>query len=176
MLRDEKNELVSDRHEIAEILNGHFESIFEEEVLTEIPYIEIRTKQRLRKEDNLKKLTKSRLNDLNGEESMGCDEFHPLVLKNCAKAFSITLDKIFTKSIPESKIPNFWRLANVSPIFKKGDRVNRTNYRQISYTVSYTSPVCNLLESFVRGVMINHLTKNKLLAKSNMVSFRIKAV
>ena len=63
---------------------------------------------------------------------MGCNEIHPLVLKNCIKAFSIPLDKIFNKPISESKIPNLWRLENVSPIFKKGDRVNRTNYIQVS--------------------------------------------
>ena len=158
VLRDDKNELVSDRHEIAEILNGHFESIFEGEDLTEMPYFEIRTKERIRKEDILKEINpiefEKRLNHLNREKSLSCDEVHPLVPKSCAKKFSIPLDKIFTKSISESKIPNFWRLANVSPIFKKGERVNRTNYRKISFT----SEVCKVLECFVRCVMINHLT------------------
>ena len=51
VLRDDNNELVSERNEIAEILNDHFESISEEEDLTEMPYFEIRTKERLRKED-----------------------------------------------------------------------------------------------------------------------------
>ena len=32
------------------------------------------------------------------------------------------------------KTPNLWRLANVSPIFKNGSRVDRKNYRPVSLT------------------------------------------
>ena len=100
-------------------------------------YFEIRTEEILRKEDVLKKNpneVEKRLNGLNGEKNMSCDEIHPLAFKNCAKAFSLPLDKIIYKPISVSKIPNLWRLAKVSPIFKKGDRVKRTNYRQVSLT------------------------------------------
>jgi hypothetical protein len=44
------------------------------------------------------------------------------------------LTKIFQKSIETRKIPNTWKLANVTPLHKKGPKQQVTNYRPISLT------------------------------------------
>ena len=55
--------------------------------------------------------------------------------------------------------PNEWKNANVTPIHKKGDRTDPSNYRP----VSLTSQVCKVLESIIVDKITEHLTKNNLL-------------
>ena len=44
----------------------------------------------------------------------------------------ISLAILFNTSIETSQFPNFWKLARVTPIFKGGDRSDKSNYRTIS--------------------------------------------
>jgi len=60
------------------------------------------------------------------------------------------------------EVPEDWKLANVTTIFKKGKRSDPGNYRP----VSLTSVCCRILESIIRDSMMDHLIKNKLLRDS----------
>ena len=62
---------------------------------------------------------------------------------------------IFQESLRVGEMPVDWRKANVTPIFKKGDRTDPANYRP----VSLTSQVCKILESIVRDKMQEYLEK-----------------
>ncbi|CAF1029261.1 unnamed protein product [Brachionus calyciflorus] len=52
-------------------------------------------------------------------------------------------------------------MANVTPIFKKGDRCDRMNY----IPVSITSVVCRIMEKIIRNILLRHLTQNGLFSK-----------
>ena len=54
------------------------------------------------------------------------------MLKNCAASIAYPLYIIFNKSFHTGFIPNDWKLANVVPVFKKGDKALVENYRPIS--------------------------------------------
>ena len=60
----------------------------------------------------------------------------------------------------EGKLPSAWKIAEVKPIFKKGDKSNPGNYRP----VSLTPIVCRIFESFVRDALYDHLVSTKLLS------------
>ena len=62
----------------------------------------------------------------------------------------------------EGVVPEDWRIANVTPIFKKGSRTNPSNYRP----VSLTSVPGKVMESLVKNTMMDFLTRNKLIRKS----------
>ena len=66
-------------------------------------------------------------------------------------------------------MPDDWKLANVTPIFKKGSKTLPCNYRPISLT----SVVCKLLETLIRDKLISHLEENHLL-KNTQHGFRNK--
>jgi hypothetical protein len=69
---------------------------------------------------------------------------------------------IFRKSMKEGTVPEDWREANVTPIFKKGKKSCPGNYRP----VSLTSICSKLMESVVRDTMTTHLTNNNLIGPS----------
>ena len=56
-------------------------------------------------------------------------------------------------------VPKDWKNANVTPIFKKGQRSLASNYRP----VSLTSICSKVMESILRDSIIDHLEGNRLI-------------
>ncbi|CAL4222368.1 unnamed protein product, partial [Meganyctiphanes norvegica] len=79
----------------------------------------------------------------------GTDNIHPHVLRETAS------------SLRAGETPEDWRKANITPIFKKGNRNDPANYRP----VSLTSQVCKVLETIVREQLFIHLKSNNLLSE-----------
>ena len=59
---------------------------------------------------------------------------HPRVLRELADIIARPLSIIFEKSWRTGDVPEDWRKANVTPIYKKGSRENPGNSRPISLT------------------------------------------
>ena len=68
---------------------------------------------------------------------------------------------LFQQSIDKGEIPKEWSLANICPLFKKGDRALACNYRP----VSLTCVPCKLLEHIVCSNIMAHLDEHKLLSE-----------
>ena len=66
---------------------------------------------------------------------------------------------IFDISFQEGIIPEDWRDAQVTPLYKKDEKANPSNYR----SVSLTSIVCKVMEGFVRDKVTQHLSEHSLL-------------
>jgi len=56
------------------------------------------------------------------------DEIPNIVLKNCAKQLAPGVAVLFQTSINSGVLPKDWTDANVTPVFKKGDRHAAENY------------------------------------------------
>ena len=106
--------------------------------------------------DKVKKL----LQCLNPTKSCGPDECHPRMLKETAESLSVPIHKLFTTSLQTGALPSQWKEANVTCIFKKGDKSSPGNYRP----VSLTSVLCKTLEKIVREEIMKHLNKHDLLS------------
>ena len=78
-----------------------------------------------------------------------------------------SLTIIFEKSLNESVLPQIWKQANVTAIYKKGDKSKPENYRPISLT----SVPCKLMERLIRDELVEHMSRNNFLAHFNMASF-----
>ena len=69
------------------------------------------------------------------------------------------LATLFSKSLEHGKIPDDWRMSNVTPIYKlKGSKSQPGNYRP----VSLTSNVCKLMEKVVNRALGKHLENGVL--------------
>ena len=98
------------------------------------------------------------LKSLNPNKSPGPDEIHPLLLKECAQDLSTSLCTLFNLSLRQGKYPSEWKLANISPVFKKGSRSLVSNYRPVSL-LSIISKLCErcVLKKLLPKV-IHHLS------------------
>jgi hypothetical protein len=101
---------------------------------------------------------KKLLCEVNVNKSMGPDEVHPRVLKELANCIYMPLYCIMRQSIDEGVLPEIWKLANVTPIFKSGDKMSAGNYRP----VSLTSQVCKICEKIIRQRIVNFLENNNM--------------
>ena len=60
------------------------------------------------------------LRKLKSDKSPGPDNLHPRVLKECAAELARPLTLLFKTSMKDGTLPQAWKEANVTPIFKKG--------------------------------------------------------
>ena len=65
---------------------------------------------------------------------MGPDEIHPRVLRELAEVIAKPLSIIYQRSLLTGEVPEVWRLANVTSIYKKGCKEDPGNYRPVSLT------------------------------------------
>jgi hypothetical protein len=94
-----------------------------------------------------------KLATLDETKAMGVDNIPAIVLKNCAKEFAKPLELLFNKSLQEKSLPKVWKSAVITPIFKKGDKSNPSNYRPISVVPI----IAKVLESIVLEALQAHL-------------------
>jgi len=85
-----------------------------------------------------------------------------MTFNHIAEEVCHALTIILRKSLNQGDISEDWRIANVSPIFKKGSRGKASNYRP----VSLDSQVSKIYESILRDAIMEHLVKNQLIWES----------
>jgi len=126
-------------------------TIFEPEIHTEINNIIITPE-----------CVEKKIRKLKTSSAPGPDQIHPRILKECVKEVSIPLAMIYQKSIEEGELPEDFKQTNISPLYKKGDKLQTSNYRPINMA----SVPGKLLESLVKDALLNHLEGNNLLHDS----------
>jgi len=104
---------------------------------------------------------RDRLLKLKTFKSPGPDGIHPKLLNNCADAAATPLSLIFQKSFDERKVPDRWKLATISPIYKKGSRNDPSDY----WSVSLTLVCCKVMESIIKDDVISQLNKGTGISK-----------
>ena len=76
-----------------------------------------------------KETVRDLLLQLDCHKSMGPDEIHPRVLRELTEVIAEPLSIIWQHSLLTGEVPEDWRLASVTPIYKKGCREDLGNYR-----------------------------------------------
>ncbi|PKU29476.1 rna-directed dna polymerase from mobile element jockey-like [Limosa lapponica baueri] len=71
---------------------------------------------------------------LDPHKSTGLDGIHPRVLRGLARELTKPLSIIYQQSWSTGEVPDDWRVANVTPIYKKGWKEDLGNYRPVSLT------------------------------------------
>ena len=160
-LKNEHGTTTASPNEIADTLNKYFKEVFGKNEDDTLPPFDMRTNETCKTPEISTELVFEHLINLDVNKSIGVNGVSPRVLVNCANSLAVPLCHIFDLSLSSGTCPAKWKQANVTPIYKKGSRLEPNNYRP----VSLTSIVCKVLEKIIRDAIMNHLTSNNLLSE-----------
>ena len=131
----------------ADALNNFFTSIFTQENLSSIPSFTLDTTVPLLQSVTVSHhIVYKKLLDINPGKSSGPEGWSLIALREAAEQICIPLSILFTQSLETGLLPQDWKSAHVTPIFKKGNRHLPNNYRPISLT----SSIVRLMESIIK--------------------------
>ena len=97
--------------------------------------------------------------NLQPNKAAGPDNISPRVLKELATELAPCLEIVFQSSYESGMVPEDWRTAHVSPIFKMGEKYKASNYRPVSLTCI----VSKLMEHIITSNIMKHTTENNIL-------------
>ena len=158
LIKPDGTTTVSDS-EKANVLNNFFTSVFTKESLNDVPTLPPRNNGAYLCDLLLtREAVENKLNKLDPNKATGPDKFPNSILKNLSHELSLPLTEIFNKSLSEGYVPNLWKSAEITAIFKKGAKNQPGNYRP----VSLTSILCKILESFITEQIQNYMESNNL--------------
>ena len=96
------------------------------------------------------------LSKLRPDKAMGPDGLASMLLIETQELITYPLYLLFMKSLKDTVIPDDWKQAIVTTIFKKGNRNKADNYRP----VSLTDIIGKTFEVIIRDALVRHLEDN----------------
>eukprot|EP00061_Rhincodon_typus_P015679 g43486.t1 len=103
-----------------------------------------------------------KLKSLKANNSPGPNEVQPKVLKEITEEIVKTLVLNFQESLESGRVSEDRKMANVTPLFKKGGRQKTGNYRP----VSLTSVLRKILESIIKDEIAEYLKMHGKIGQS----------
>ena len=160
--------LVTGAKERAEVLNQQFQSAFSKKSSCTAEDFQARTNLSVDREGpkcdsitiseaGVRKL----LMQLEPSKAPGPDGISPRLLKHLADELAPALTLLYQSSISTGTVPQDWRTAHVTPVYKKGERYRAENYRPISLT----SVPCKVLEHIVVSSVMNFVEDNNIICQ-----------
>ncbi|GAB0188088.1 mitochondrial enolase superfamily member 1 [Grus japonensis] len=102
------------------------------------------------------------LHHLDTDKSMVLDGIHPRVLRELGKVLTKPLSIIYQQSWLNGEVPVDWRLANVTPTYKKGQKEDPGNYRPVSLTLVPGK----VMEQIILSAIMQHVQDNQVIRPS----------
>ena len=159
-LKDEQNTLTSDPVKKANLIHKQFDSVFSDDSIKTTP--DFVNEERLPTMTSIK-ITRNGilklLLNIDPNKAVGPDQIPGNFLKLCANEIADMYVVLFQASLDQGIVPPDWKIANIVPLFKKGDKSLPENYRPISLT----SLSCKVLEHVVHSSIMTHLEKHRVL-------------
>ena len=98
---------------------------------------------------------------LTTSKSFGTDTISSYFLKMALPFLENSIAMLFNTSLETGIFPDIWKISRVAPIYKEGDKSEKSNYRPISVL----PVISRLFERLVYDQLYQHLNSNNLLAK-----------
>jgi ribonuclease P/MRP protein subunit RPP40 len=107
-------------------------------------------------------LVKKCISKIKTKSAAGPDGFASVIFKQLLNVISDPLAMMFRLIMQFGEVPDSWKEAIVTPVFKKGSSSKTENYRPISIT----SICCKLFEAGIKLSLMQFLNENNLLSAS----------
>ena len=98
------------------------------------------------------------LKSLNSSKASGPNLISPRLLKEGANQLCTPLSNFFNRLITSGQYPQAWKYANVTPVYKKGDKQLPNNYRPISLL----SVIVKTMERSVHKYVYNYCAQHQV--------------
>ena len=98
---------------------------------------------------------------MDDNKAAGPGEISIRLIKSCKFAIGVHLQFALNECIREKIFRTKMKLAYVTPIFKKGDKLDSTNYRPISVTPLFAK----IFERLLLNQMMEFIDKHKIINK-----------
>ncbi len=161
-------EIINIPKDIAETFNSHFASVGEK-LAFDIPPSAVKPEVYVEPAQTIFSMRSptvnavfKKLQAINERKAAGLDKIPCKLLKIAAEVIAPSLTQIFDKTIRTNIFPDDWKLARVTPIFKKGKKDDMDNYRPISVI----SVVAKIFEKLIFEQLYEYLNNNNLIAAS----------
>ena len=107
-------------------------------------------------EQGVKKL----LQKSNPQKATGPDMIPARILRECSEELAPILTIVINRTLQTGCVPEDWKQANVSAVFKKGQRYDPAHYRPISLTCL----CCKMLEHIITSSIMKHVDHHQILS------------
>lgn len=157
LLRHSDGSISNSMKETANLLADTFESVFTNEPLTRLPSVDLpRVLDSFEELDITPEIVRKQILALNDSSSPGPDNISGKLLKNNIDVLCPLLTDILQQSFNSGTLPEAWKLANVTAIYKKGDKLDAANYRPISLVSILSKILERIIAENLRPFLIDH--------------------
>ena len=164
MLFDENKNMCTDPHQLANLLQKQFNSVFSDPTIINIesasfdpPSISTSFTDDLLN-FSITDIVQA-IDEIKPNAAAGPDELPVTLLKNCKHTISEPIFMIWAHSMSTGTVPEFYKVSHIAPMHKKGSRAIPGNYRP----VSLTSHIIKIYERVIRKQLVKHLETNGLI-------------
>ena len=98
------------------------------------------------------------INNINPKEATTSNSSPPKILKKSSKVSASVLHKLFNDSVEKSDFSQNLKLADITPVYKKNDPLDKTNYRPISILPVVSKIFERIMQKQINDFIISFLS------------------
>ena len=98
------------------------------------------------------------INNINPKKATTSNSIPLKIFKKSAKVSASVLHKLFNYSIKKSDFPQNLKLANITPVYKKNDPLDKTNYRPVSVLPVVSKIFERIMQKQINNFIVSFLS------------------